>query len=193
MLKKVLTVIATLGLLLATAQLALAQQDTTQPVQEGPQQQNAGGTQPSGVVQQPTTPADTAGQNPGQNQPSLGPQSPPSSTTTTPKFMSLDKNNQLVIDCPAVSNALANPGLTQPEHLGLQELWQLCANGGFAPTTNTNGGGSNQPGSNGPAPTPQPQQSQSASTPAGDGGTNGASPNGAPSNPPQQSVAVYPS
>ena len=186
MLKKVLTVVATLGLLLATAQLALAQQDPTQPVQEAPQQ-NAGGTQPSGAVQQPA-PADTAGQN----QPPTGSQSPPSSATNTPRFMSLDKNNQLVIDCPAVSNALANPGLTQPEQVGLQEMSQLCANGGFAPTTNTSGGGSNQPSSNGTGTTQQPQPSQSTSTPANNGGTNGASPSGTPSNPPQQSVAAYP-
>jgi len=186
MLKKVMALVAILVLVLATAQLALAQQYPTQtPVQQTPQQQDtASGAQPTGAGQ--TTPVDpAAGQNPGQNQPATGSQSPPSPAAG---LMLLDQNNQLVIDCPAVSSALAQPRLTQTEQVELQELSQLCADGGFVPA---NSGGGNQPSPNRTDATQQPRQSQGASMPSGGGENNGASPNDTASNPPpQQSVAV---
>ena len=186
MLKKVMALVAILVLVLATAQLALAQQYPTQtPVQQTPQQQDtASGAQPTGAGQ--TTPVDpAAGQNPGQNQPATGSQTPPSPAAG---LMLLDQNNQLVIDCPAVSNAFAQPRLTQTEQVELQELSQLCADGGFVPA---NSGGGNQPSPNRTDATQQPRQSQGASMPSGGGENNGASPNDTASNPPpQQSVAV---
>jgi len=187
MLKKVMALVTILVLVLATAQLALAQQYPTQtPVQQTPQQQDtASGAQPTGAGQ--TTPVDpAAGQNPGQNQPATGSQTPPSPAAG---LMLLDQNNQLVIDCPAVSNALAQPRLTQTEQVELQELSQLCADGGFVAA---NRGGGNQPSPNRTDATqPQPQQSQGASMPLGGGENNGASPTDTAFNPPpQQSVAV---
>jgi hypothetical protein len=183
MLKKVMALVAILVLVLATAQLALAQQYPTPPVQETPQQRDTSGTQPTGAGQ--TTPADTAaGQSPGQDQPATGSQSSPSPAAG---LMSLNQNGQLVIDCPAVSNALAQPGLTQTEQVELQELSLLCADGGFVPA---NSGGGNQPSPNGTDATQQPQQSQDTSTPSDGGGNNGLGPNDTSSNPPQRSVAA---
>jgi hypothetical protein len=184
MLKKVMALVAILVLVLATAQLALAQQYPTPPVQETPQQRDTSGTQPTGAGQ--TTPADTAaGQSPGQDQPATpGSQSSPSPAAG---LMFLNQNGQLLIDCPAVSNALAQPGLTQTEQVELQELSQLCADGGFVPA---NSGGGNQPSPNGTDATQQPQQSQDTSTPPDGGGNNGLGPNDTSSNPPQRSVAA---
>jgi hypothetical protein len=190
MLKKVMALVAILVLVLATAQLALAQQypaqPVQQPVQETPQQRDTSGTQPIGAGQ--TTPADTpAGQSPGQDQPATpGSQSSPSPAAG---LMFLNQNGQLLIDCPAVSNALAQPGLlTQTEQVELQELSQLCADGGFVPA---NSGGGNQPSPNGTDATQQPQQSQGTLTPSDGGGNNGLGPNDTSSNPPpQRSVAA---
>ena len=123
MLKKVMALVAIVVLVLATAQLALAQQypaqPVQQPVQETPQQRDTSGTQPTGGAGQ-TTPADTpAGQSPAvQDRPATGPQSSPSPAAG---LMFLNQNGQLLIDCPAVSNALAQPGLlTQTEQVELQ-------------------------------------------------------------------------
>src|SRR5918998_1565669 len=142
MLKKVMALVAIVVLVLATAQLALAQEYyPTQPVQETPQQRDTSRTQPTGVGQ--TTPADTAaGQSPRQDQPAT-PAGWQSSPSPAAGLMSLNnQNGQLVIDCPAVSYALAQPGLTQTEQVELQELSQLCADGGFVPV---NSGGGRHP------------------------------------------------
>ena len=102
--KKQLIALATiLVLLLVTAQLALAQQDTTTP------------SQTSGTPQQQQT------------QPAAGSQSSPSGTGAS---MRLNKNNELLIDCPTVSS-----GSTQTD----QQAAQLCADSGYKPA-NTSGG-----------------------------------------------------
>ena len=103
--KKQLIALATiLVLLLVTAQLALAQQDTTTPSQYSgtPQQQQ---TQPA------------AG----------GSQSSPSGTGAS---MRLNKNNELIIDCPTVSS-----GSTQTD----QQAAQLCADSGYKPANSSGG------------------------------------------------------
>lgn len=201
MLKKsmLFTAVLALVLLLTVAQLALAQQDVAPAPTLSTPQQGTGGTQSPGGGEGQSTAPDPSGQNDAiRTKPAeAGAKSTPPNNSSG-LLMHLNRNNELVIDCPAVSSALlANPGLTQPEQVGLQELSQLCASGGFPPTTNTNGGsggGSTQPNSNGPTGTTQPQQSQGTSTtPANDGGSNAANPSGTPpSNPPQRSAAVYP-
>lgn len=199
MLKKSMLFAAVLALvlLLAIAQLALAQQDMAPAPSLGTPGQDTGGTQsPGGGEGQSMSPDPSGHNDASQTQPAAGAKGTPPNNSSG-LLMHLNRNNELVIDCPAVSHALlANPGLTQPEQVGLQELSQLCASGGFPPTTNTNGGGgggSTQPSSNGTTGTTQPQQSQGTSTPANDGGTNNAaSPSGTPSNPPQRSAGVYP-
>lgn len=112
--KKQLIALATiLVLLLVTAQLALAQQDTTTPSQTSgaPQQQYASDTPTTG----------------GQTQPAGGSQSSPSDAGSP---MLLNKDNQLVIDCPTVSS-----GSTQTD----QEAAQLCAASGYNPADSSGG------------------------------------------------------
>ena len=102
--KKQLIALATiLVLLLVTAQLALAQQDTTTP------------SQYSGTPQQQQT------------QPAAGSQSSPSDAGSS---MHLNKNNELVINCPTVSS-----GSTQTD----QQAAQLCADSGYKPATSSGG------------------------------------------------------
>ena len=166
--KKITYPVAILVLVLGAAPLALAQQSS--------------GTQPAGGAQLPashqTQPTNSSTQPaPGSQQGSLSP---------TAGLMSLNRNNQLVIDCPAVSKALAQPGLTQAEQTGLQDLAQLCKVGGFAPA---NSGEGNQPSSNGTGSTP-PQQSQSATTPTNTMGNSGSSMNGMGSMQPSQTQAT---
>ena len=199
--KKVMALAATLVLLLASAQLALAQQYPTQSMQ-APQQQDTGGTQPTGAGQ-PTQAAPAgqpAGQNAAQNQPATGPQN---STPSSNDLTHLDPNNNLVIDCPAVSNRLAqleaaSPG-TDPQTLSaltqVEELSRLCGDGGFNPS---NGGGANNNNNessspNGTGPTQQSQQqSQGTSTPSNGGGNNsGSSPNDTVSIQPQQATSTH--
>jgi len=113
--KKQLIALATiLVLLLVTAQLALAQQDTTTPSQYSatPQQQYTSGA-----------PSSTGGQT----QPAAGSQSSPSAAGSS---MHLNKNNELVINCPTVSS-----GSTQTD----QQAAQLCADSGYKPADSSGG------------------------------------------------------
>ena len=105
--KQLIALAAIVVLLLVSAQLALAQQDTTTPSQTSgtPQQQYASDTPTTG----------------GQTQPAGGSQSSPSDTGSP---MHLNKNDELVIDCPTVSS-----GSTQTD----QEAAQLCAASGYKP------------------------------------------------------------
>ena len=111
--KQLIALAIILVLLLATAQLALAQQDTTTPSQTSgtPQQQSTSDTPTTG----------------GQTQPAAGSQSSPS-TTGAP--MHLNQNNELVIDCPTVSS-----GSTQTD----QQASQLCADSGYKPANSSGG------------------------------------------------------
>ena len=140
--KKVLPLVAVLVLVLAAAPLALAQQQGTGINQSVRDAQVTG---PNNSAPQYTDP---------QTQPTGG--GSQSSPSLTAGLMSLDQNNQLVIDCPAVSNALAQPGLTQTEQTQLQDLARLCSDSGFAPAT---GGGGTQPSSSDTGST-QPSQAQ---------------------------------
>ena len=171
MLKKATILATAIALLLATAQLALAQQDTV-------------GTPTAGEGQ--TTPADTSGQNPSQTQPAVGSQDSPSSVAG---LMHLNKSNELVVDCTAVSNELAqlqaapaNDSQSQAELVGAENLSQLCAESGFTPSS---GGGGTGSGLDGTGSTP-PQQSQSGSTPSNSEGNNGSNPSVTDSTQPQQ-------
>jgi len=135
--KVVLGVLAVLMLLLATAQLALAQQDTTTPSQtsDTPQPQYTSDTPTTGDDQSPAD--DSGGQSDGQTQPAAGSQSSPSDTG---RLMHLNQNNGLVIDCPTVSNDLAQSGSTQTDQEAqLKNLSQLCADSGYKPANSSGG------------------------------------------------------
>jgi hypothetical protein len=133
MLKKVTILAATLMLLLAAAQLALAQQDTGtgQPPQDGqapapdPAQQETG----QQAASQPQTQPAGEGQAPAPDLDGL---------------MHLNQNSNLVVDCQAVSERLAqlnqlaqtqaNDPQFQPVLARAQDLAQLCADSGFTPS-----------------------------------------------------------
>jgi hypothetical protein len=133
--------VAILVLVLASAPLALAQQEM-------------GETQNTGTSQYPAS--DQTQSTDTSTQPAGGTQSRPSPTAG---LTSLDQNNQLVIDCPGVSSALAQSGLTQAEQTQLQDLERLCTDSGFTPASS---GGGTQPSSSDTGST-QPSQSQEAS------------------------------
>jgi hypothetical protein len=177
---------AVVALVLIVAQLALAQQDTlpAQPVNTTTKQNPTGGTQPAGDGQSQA--ADPSGQNgASQAQPAAG------AGGALPDLMHLDQNHNLMIDCQAVSDKLAQLNNATPANdlqlqgasVGDEELLAgLCADSGFVPA---NSSGVNQPSLNATGPT-QPQQSQGTSTPATNGGNNGTSPNATGSALPQQ-------
>lgn len=124
MLKKVPILVVALALLLAASQLALAQQatDTTQQ----PQQQAPSPDQPTGEAQP---------SQPGSN-----------------SFAQLNENNELVVDCQALSDGLAQlqqaggTQTTDPQAQSLiaqgESLLQLCEASGFTPGA---GGGTTVP------------------------------------------------
>ena len=148
-----LTAIVSLALVLIIAQLALAQQYTTQP--------NMSSTQPTGAEQ--TTPAAApTGQNPIQNQPATGSQNSPASSNN---LMHLDPNNHLVVDCPAVSDRLTQLQATQGTNpqsaalVGAQELSGLCADGGYTPSNGGEANGSSPNTTNSTQPQSQPATS----------------------------------
>ena len=147
--KKVISLVAVLVLVLATAPLALAQQQGTGINQSVRDAQVAG---PNNSAPQYTDPQYTDPQT----QPTGG--GSQSSPSPTAGLMSLDQNNQLVIDCPAVSNTLAQSGLTQAEQTQLQDLARLCADSGFVPASSGEG---NQPSSSDTGST-QPSQTQAS-------------------------------
>jgi hypothetical protein len=123
MLKKVPVLVVALALLLAASQLALAQQatDTTQQ----PQQQAPSPDQPTGEAQP---------SQPGSN-----------------SFAQLNENNELVVDCQALTDGLAqlqqagSSQTTDPQAQSLiaqaESLLQLCEASGFTP----GGGGGTVP------------------------------------------------
>ncbi len=139
MLRKMTILAATLMLLLAAAQLALAQQDTgtSQPVQDeqataapDPAQQDASQTQPAGEAQ--AAPPNLDG------------------------LMRLNENNNLVVNCGAVSERLgqlqqlrdaqANDPQFQSVLAQAETLAQLCASNGFVPPSAGEPNGSNSTG-----------------------------------------------
>ncbi len=136
MLRKMTILAATLMLLLAAAQLALAQQDTgtSQPVQDeqatAPAQQDASQTQPAGEAQ--AAPPNLDG------------------------LMRLNENNNLVVNCAAVSERLgqlqqlrdaqANDPQFQSVLAQAETLAQLCASNGFVPPSAGEPTGSNSTG-----------------------------------------------
>src|SRR5215213_10947847 len=170
MLKKsmLFAAVLTLVLLLAIAQLALAQQDMAPAQSLNTPRQDTSGTQTpggrGGGEGQSTAP-DPSGQNDAsRSQPAAGAKGTPPDTSSA-LLMRLNRNNELVIDCPAVSAELAqlkatpaNAAQSQAALVGTEELSRLCADGGFPAATG--GGGSTQPSSNGTTGTTQPQQSQ---------------------------------
>jgi len=130
--KTIAILAATLMLVLVAAQLALAQQDTgtTQPVQaeqppaSDPAQQHQTGQQDASQAQ----PA-------GEGQASI---------PGLDGLMRLNENNNLVINCEAVSERLAqlnqlgqtqaNDPQFQPALARIESLAQLCADSGFTPS-----------------------------------------------------------
>jgi ABC-type oligopeptide transport system substrate-binding subunit len=148
--KKVLFLLAILVLVLGAAPLALAQQQGTGINQSVRDAQVTG---PSNSSPQYADPQYT---DPRTQPTGGGTQSRPSPTAG---LTSLDQNNQLVIDCPGVSSALAQSGLTQAEQTQLQDLERLCTDSGFTPASS---GGGTQPSSSDTGST-QPSQSQEAS------------------------------
>jgi hypothetical protein len=138
MLKKVTILAATLMLLLATAQLAVAQQDigTSQPVQDeqaaapDTEQQDASQTQPAGEAQ--------------------------AASPSLEGVAHLNENNNLIVNCAGVSE-----GLAQLQQLGeaqasdpqfqstlaqAEMLAQLCASSGYTPSSAGEPSGSNSTG-----------------------------------------------
>lgn len=130
MLKKVTILAATLMLLLAAAQLAVAQQDpgTSQPVQD--EQAPA----PSTAQQ------NTGQQDASQTQPAGEAQAAPPNLDG---IMRLNENSNLVVNCGAVSERLAqleqlrdaqaNDPQFQSVLAQAETLAQLCASNGFTP------------------------------------------------------------
>ncbi len=167
MLKKVIILASVLALLLASAQLALAQQDA-QPTQAQASHQDIRGMQGTGG---PQTASDTQAPPAGASQAAALDPSPQNMIPDTPPagpdhgaLMHLNKDNELMVDCAAVDEALSQrpqgaPSPTdlrsQAELMGLEELSQLCAESGFVPvssgstapstTTNPTGSSSTQP------------------------------------------------
>jgi hypothetical protein len=138
MLRRVMVLVTALVLVLTTAQLALANQPTGQ--------QDTGGTI---TTQGQNAMPDPAQQGAGQNQqPAGGTQS---STPNADHLTRLNEHNKLIINCPAVSkrlaqfNQLGDTRTTDPqaqsELARVNELAQLCADGGSTPT----GSGGNEP------------------------------------------------
>ncbi len=142
MLRKMMILAATLMLLLAAAQLALAQQEdtgTSQPVQDeqatapAPAQQDASQTQPAGEAQ--------------------------AATPNLDGLMRLNENSNLVVDCAGVSERLAqlqqlgDAQANDPQFLSVlaqvETLAQLCASNGFVSPSAGEPNGSN---STGPGP-----------------------------------------
>jgi hypothetical protein len=183
MLKKVLILASVVALVLASAQLALAQQDS-QPGQvqathnDVSGMQGTGGSQTAGDTQAPPEGASQAAAldpSPQNMIPGTAPAGPDHGA-----LMHLNNNNELVVDCTAVDGALSRrqqsaptstDSQSQAELTGLQELSQLCAESGFSTST---------------SPTAQPQQQpqQSGST---------TSPTGTSSTQPQQNIGGIPS
>ncbi len=139
MLKKITALVAVLSLLLAASQLALAQQNTDQTQGVEATFQATGGTQTTGVDQ--TTGSDPQQQTASQDQPTGEAQLPQPNQN---RFVHLNANNELVIDCQALSDGLANlqqagdTQTTDPQvqsQLALAEsLLQLCEANGFTPS-----------------------------------------------------------
>ena len=139
MLKKVAALVAVLSLLLAASQLALAQQNTDQTQGVEATFQANGGTQTTGVDQ--TTASDPPQQTASQDQPTGEAQAPQPNQN---KFVRLNANNELVVDCQTLSDRLASlqqAGDTQTadpqaqSQLALsQSLLQLCEANGFTPS-----------------------------------------------------------
>ena len=165
-----LAAMVALVLLLAIAKLALAQQGGVPTRLVNTTQQDTGGTQSAGEGQSTAVPS---GQNDAsQTQPA------PGAKGTLPNapalLMHLNRNNELVIDCPAVSDKLAQLKATPPNQepqpqaqaalVGAEELSRLCADGGFRPSNN--GGEANGSSPNGTGST-QPQQSQRTTSSGG--------------------------
>ena len=173
MLKKVAALVAVLSLLLAASQLALAQQNTDQTRGVEATFQANGGTQTTGVDQ--TTASDPQ-QAASQDQPTGDAQAPQPDQN---RFVSLNNNNELVVDCQALSDGLASfqqagdQQTADPQvqsQLALAEsLLQLCeangftpsGSGGTAPVGQENTAGSAQPQQGGGTP-PSPTDTSSA-------------------------------
>jgi hypothetical protein len=194
MLKKVLILASVLALVLASAQLALAQQDA-QPAQVQATHQDMSGTQGTGGPQTtgdtqttpPTGASQAAALDPSPR--SMIPDAPPAGAsqaagTNHDGLMHLNNNNELVVDCAAVDEALSqlaaiNDNLAQPQGTppptdlrsqaaltGLKELSQLCADSGFVPASSGRAAPST-PSPTDASPTTQPQDSGSTSGPTG--------------------------
>lgn len=182
MLKKVLILASVVALVLASAQLALAQRDSQPGQMQATHQdtsgmQGTGGPQTGGDTQAPPAePSQAAALDPSPQ--NMIPGTAPTGPDHGP-LMHLNNNNELVVDCAAVDDALSQRQQSAPqstdlqsqaELTGLQELSQLCADSGFVPVS----GGSAAPSTTSPtstSPSTQPQQSGSTTSPTGTSST----------------------
>ncbi|MDQ3835104.1 MAG: hypothetical protein M3315_16090 [Actinomycetota bacterium] len=159
MLKKVIVLTSILALVLASAQLALAQQDTQPATPPGGASQ-AALLDPSPQSMIPDTSPTSASQAAGNNHNGL---------------MHLNADNELVVNCQALSDRLATlqqAGDTQTADPQLQSevalaegLLQLCQDKGFTPVDS---GSTATPSTSSPsdAGSTQPQQGGSTPSPA---------------------------
>jgi len=132
MVKKVVILATALALVLAVAQVALAQQNPDQ-IQTTDDLQTTGGGEPS--ASRPSPP-DQAQQDASQSPPSGA--EPEAATANLDSLMRLNKQNNLVIDCPAVADELTqlqgtSVGSPQDDKMlrQLKELSLLCTASGF--------------------------------------------------------------
>jgi hypothetical protein len=168
MLKKAIILASALALLLASTQLALAQQDA-QPTQVqathqdiSGMQQGTGGSSTAGDTQAPPAGASQAAALDPSPQ-NMIPDAPPVGPDRRGALMHLNKDNELVVDCQALSDRLASlqqAGETaDPQaqsQLALAEsLLQLCEANGFTPSGS---GGTAPVGQDDTAGSTQPQQ-----------------------------------
>lgn len=190
MLKKVVILALVLALVLASAQLAVAQQDTQPSQMQATHEQRSGADNTSGTQTtsgEQTAPPPDLTQQSGENQtsPAGGPPADPLPAENNQNdLMHLNKKNKLVVDCAAVDDALAQPqgaASSTPSDLQaqvaqaeLKELSRLCKDSRFVPD-NSSGG---TPGVSSSQDTTIPPQSHlNGSTP---------SPTGTSYTPPQQ-------
>src|SRR5215213_8429825 len=171
-----LAAMAALVLLLAIAQLAIAQQDMAPAQSLNAPQQGTGGTQTAGggggEGQSTAAPDPSGHDDAGQTQPAAGAKGTTPSTSSD-LLMQLNQDDELVIDCPAVADKLAqleatpaNDPQTQAALVGAEELARLCADGGFKPSDNA--GEANGSSPNGGTGSTQPQQQIQPTTSSGD-------------------------
>jgi hypothetical protein len=136
MLKKVVILAAALTLLLAIAQIALAQQDPDQ-VQPTDDTQTTGGEEPS--ASQPSS-SDQGQQN--ASQPPSSEEAPQAAQANLNGLMHLNKKNELIVDCAAVTGQLTQLQGTPVESkndkamlVQVADLSLLCNASGFTPAS----------------------------------------------------------